>query len=786
MWKRFFSKRRSIMLTWLLSYMAILAVPILISLFVYRQSQDILRSEIHRANNVLLKEVREVIDAQVLNAERLTTELTWNVRIRAFMYSSQFKTPGSLNGNLYDLHMTAKEMAIYQSLYPAIKTYYVYWKNQDLVLEPGVYRDSRLAYETIHQDETISYQMWLDILKRKNSGEFIKLENKNRTASTLAFLHSFPGEQLNGSPGTAAVLLDTSQLLETLRNVQNFSNGQVLVLNRSKQVLISTETDNDPLYLANLAFDSDSGSYYAQYQGKQSEFMYIKSKNSQLIYVTVVPNSQVWQKTDYLRNITYAGLLISLLGGGLLAILLLRRNYSPVQQLLHMLQGEEKPVFAKGNEFLHIRNAISTTLSEKGQIELQMKQQANALRSNMLARMMKGKLGNPLTLDESLSAFDIRFESQQFAVLLFYLDYQSFFEHMEGMAAGDKPRLLQFIVANVVEDLARGKHSGFVCEIDDNMACLVNFKAGSGDTGQLEADALALAEEARQFLGEKFKIHAIVAISELKTGLEQIPQAYREAVDALEYRIVVGGRETIAYRHLSRDAHPALSNYYYPIQVEQQLINHVKAGDARQAEALIREIIERNMEQSVLSVELIKSLMFNLISTLIKTIGEIGSVEESAFLSNSIRLTDLMNCDSIKEMERQLSAVVQEVCDYTLAKQKELSVHSRRQTLSVRSNEIIAYISGNYQDANLNISRIGEHFGMTPTYLSKLFKDQTGKGLLDTINEQRLETAKQLLKDPHNTIKWVAAQVGFHDINTFIRTFKKYEGITPGQYQKIL
>lgn len=78
-----------------------LTLPILISLFVYSQSQQILMSEIHRANNVLLKEVREVIDNQIQIAERLSTELTWNVRIRSFMYSSLYKTPGSLDSDLY-------------------------------------------------------------------------------------------------------------------------------------------------------------------------------------------------------------------------------------------------------------------------------------------------------------------------------------------------------------------------------------------------------------------------------------------------------------------------------------------------------------------------------------------------------------------------------------------------------------------------------------------------------------------------------------------------------------
>ncbi|RED51201.1 helix-turn-helix domain-containing protein [Cohnella lupini] len=786
MWKRFLVRRRSVILTWLLSYLAILTVPILISVFVYYQSQETLKSEIHRANNVLLKEVREVIDNQVQNVERLTTELTWNVRIRGFMFSSLYKKPGSLNPELYNLHLAVKEMAIYQSLYPAIKNYYIYWKDQDLVFEPGVYRTSRLAYDTIHENETISYEIWLNLMQKKNTGHFIKLENKDPSVSTLAYIHSFPGERLESSPGATVVLLDTSRLMETIRNVQDFSSGQVFVLNQDKQVLLSTDKSMEPLYLSDLAFADDYGSYFDDYEGKHSEFMYIKSDNSELTYVTVVPSSLVWQKTYYLRSITYIGMLVSLIGGVCLSIVFLLRNYSPIQRLLQLLRaGEKTSPESEGNEFLHIQKAISDTLNEKEQIQMRMKQQSNMLRSNMLVRILKGKVGTSIALDESLATFDVRFHSDQFAVILFYMDYERFFEHMETVSVMDKPRLMQFIVSNIVEDLAKEKHGGFVCEIDDNMACLINFKEGSRE--QQREDIKALAEQARQFLSEKFNIRTLASISDIKTSIDDIPQAYREAVDAMEYMIVVGDSGIVTYEELHRDESNHLqTSYYYPIQIEQQLINHLKSGDAKTAESIIRDIIAKNMGQSIISVELVKCLMFNLTSTLIKAIGEIGNVEESSFMNNSMRIAELMACESIKEMELQLSSAAREVCEYASLKQKQQLNSTRNQALEARSADIVAFISNNYTEANLNISMIGERFGMTPTYLSKLFKDQTGKGLLDTINHYRMEYAKTLLKDQSNSIKSISGQVGFHDINTFIRTFKKYEGVTPGQYQKMI
>jgi AraC-like DNA-binding protein len=777
MWKRFSIRRQSVALTWLLSYLAILMVPIMVSLFVYHRSNDTLKSEIHRANDALLKEMKELIDNQLGNVQVLTTELTWNTRIRDLMYSNRF----NLEDGAYDLYVTVKEMLQYNASYPWVKNYYVYWAKRDLVLLPGVYRNSRLAYDTIHEYDKIPYELWYEILRGRNEQRFVKLEAKEGMGSALAYIQSFAGDVAEGPPGATVVLLDTEKLLSVIRSVQSFNGGEAMIMDRNNQVLISTgEGSFDPLLLSDLSFTGQTGSFYHEYNGNQSEFMYIKSDYSGLTFVTVIPSSLFWEKAQYVRNITFGGLAFSLAGGFLLTAVLVRKNYGPVRMLTRMLASSPAAGQPGGDEFRYIQNAIADTLNEKEQIQLRMKQQSNQLRSNLLARLLKGKAGGRIPVEESLSAFHIDFISGDFAVILFYLDYETFFEHMKGN--DDKLKLIHFIVTNIVEELAGGKHRGFVSEVDDTMACLVNFRPGEREP-QLEARELAA--QSRQFLREKFRIESTVSISGVKSSPADIPQAYREAVDTMEYMIVIGQEDILACDEIHREEQtPLQTDYYYPLHVEQQLINHIKAGDAEKAEAIIREIIARNVGHQ-LSTGMIRCLMFNLIGTFMKTINEIGDGKESFLMSNQTGVERLLASESIREMEQQLLQVVREICDYTTDRQKQQQLDSRSQLLQERSGEILAFIEGNYSDVGLNISMIGNHFGMTPTYLSRLFKEQTGSGLLDTINSVRIQRAKALLADQRTNIREAAASVGFHDINTFIRIFKKYEGVTPGQYQKM-
>ena len=94
--------------------------------------------------------------------------------------------------------------------------------------------------------------------------------------------------------------------------------------------------------------------------------------------------------------------------------------------------------------------------------------------------------------------------------------------------------------------------------------------------------------------------------------------------------------------------------------------------------------------------------------------------------------------------------------------------------------EVLAYIRANYSDPDLNISQTGQHFRMTPAYLSSIFRKETGESLLKVITMTRVSEAEKLLKAGASVVE-AGEKVGFRDSSTFIRTFKKYTGVTPGQ-----
>ena len=93
------------------------------------------------------------------------------------------------------------------------------------------------------------------------------------------------------------------------------------------------------------------------------------------------------------------------------------------------------------------------------------------------------------------------------------------------------------------------------------------------------------------------------------------------------------------------------------------------------------------------------------------------------------------------------------------------------------------YVKKNYTE-DIYLDLLAEKLNITKTYLSAYFKNKTGVNLSDYINNYRIKIAIELLESTPMKVQEIGAKVGFQNINTFIRLFKKYTGNAPGEYRK--
>jgi len=138
------------------------------------------------------------------------------------------------------------------------------------------------------------------------------------------------------------------------------------------------------------------------------------------------------------------------------------------------------------------------------------------------------------------------------------------------------------------------------------------------------------------------------------------------------------------------------------------------------------------------------------------------------------RLLDIRNPEEIERI------LVEEVISPMVRSMKE---KTNRQFRSLA--EKIATIVRTEYDQELSLEWISDRLHYNPNYLSSIFKKEFGMTFSEYLMNYRLEMAKKWLIETDMTIKEIAERLQYHNPQNFIRSFRKKELVTPGNYRKV-
>ena len=93
------------------------------------------------------------------------------------------------------------------------------------------------------------------------------------------------------------------------------------------------------------------------------------------------------------------------------------------------------------------------------------------------------------------------------------------------------------------------------------------------------------------------------------------------------------------------------------------------------------------------------------------------------------------------------------------------------------------YMAENFQK-DISLDEVSRVANVSPYYLSKIFKEETGETFVEYLTGLRMAHAKNLLKQRDKSIKQICMESGYSDPNYFSRIFKKTVGVTPSEYRE--
>jgi len=209
---------------------------------------------------------------------------------------------------------------------------------------------------------------------------------------------------------------------------------------------------------------------------------------------------------------------------------------------------------------------------------------------------------------------------------------------------------------------------------------------------------------------------------------------------------------------------------------ENQLIEAVSKGQIHKADMLLANFTSFPFEQRVAdSLRNIKNYSI-IMNTLLRKAAEQGGVHP--LYLNKTSSDYAVRIEQLRTMESAPVLMADMFRDYCQLVRKHAT-----KNYSPPVQKALLYIESNLSD-NLGLRTLAETLNVSSSYLSNLFRKETGQTLTDYINRRRIHHAKHLLKTSRLQIQTVAQHCGIMDVQYFSKIFKRIAGMTPKAYRE--
>lgn len=235
---------------------------------------------------------------------------------------------------------------------------------------------------------------------------------------------------------------------------------------------------------------------------------------------------------------------------------------------------------------------------------------------------------------------------------------------------------------------------------------------------------------------------------------------------------------SISVPDFDREEHPELDMEMMErrYDLENQIMEAVRHGQTFKSEmfsnAFSPGAFERRLSDSVRNA---KNYMI-IMNTLLRKAAEQGGVHPFYLDKMSSKYAaEIESLKTVKTLPYFMKKIFEDYCNL-------VNKHATKNYSTLVKNVII-YIDADLT-ADISLKKLAELNGVSPTYLSTVFKRETGKSFVDHVNTKRTDMAKHMLKTTNLQIQTIAQHCGFLDLQYFAKVFKKYTGVTPRAYRE--
>ncbi len=274
-------------------------------------------------------------------------------------------------------------------------------------------------------------------------------------------------------------------------------------------------------------------------------------------------------------------------------------------------------------------------------------------------------------------------------------------------------------------------------------------------------------------IDRNFNLKFSLVVTNVYDDILQMPKAYRTAKKMLDYKYIYKQNSVIFQDRLKENS---FDKYYYPIEVESKLILRTLSSNEISVKRIIDEMFNQKSGQ-VIDKKYVKEFGVLLYNTLNRILLQLNEVNENIDIK-AYKINEILEINNAVDLKNIFQEKILDICKLT-----KMEEENDIESVKIK---IERYLEENYM-IDISLENLADHLGHSFKYTSVLFKKVMGDNFKNYLSIYRIEKSKEIMQENSGLrIKDLAELVGYNSSNTFIRTFRKYEGVSPGKYFGII
>lgn len=564
--------------------------------------------------------------------------------------------------------------------------------------------------------------------------------------------------------GTIVLNLKESHIADYFQSSGEDKRGYLLmeddgtIISHEDKSLLLTNGRHLPFVEEMIQSSSQQG--YSFHDSGNERLMYTWARSQQLgwWHVNIYSMDELMTKSHMLQRSIIVLTIIIIFIGAVLTFLIANWFSKPVRELARTVRNRRDLEVSNRNELVFLETAFKRMQKEEEELYTLLKAREVDARSLAIHNLLRG---------EVTPQIHELFPLPYFSVVIVSIDQYREYNSQTNPEARSYHR---YVFISKCDTLFPNMiHVQTVYQGEGCFVIVLNDNCDQFNRSNIELQNALTDIQSNAF--EIFGHTVTLGVSSRGESGSEVPNQVSEAMEVIKKRMTEGSSGIFFWeKRADKDF-----KYMYPTNSERRIVNYLTTGDIASILIELQVIRQEIQSAEYISYDNILFIYNQLIGLTIKYLRENNINTARIFAGQRDIYSAIASIDTLDDMEEYLNSFF-----------TDIGQHLSHFCPQDSYGEVIIYYLQEHFCEDISFQDLAKEIGISYSYMRKIVYELTGKTLIDYTNMLRIEKAKEILcQEPRLTLTQVAEQVGYYNVQSLNRFFRKYEGMSPGNYKAL-